>query len=157
MDPRPLKIAAADAPSRAKPSNYPAEFAPRMGGRIKRPLGDQFGLQNFGVNLTRLEPGAQSALLHSHSRQDEFVYVLEGCATLVTEAGEELLNAGDCAGFPAGGLAHMLVNRGPGDVAYLEIGDRSPGDAATYPQDDLKAVTMADGTWSFAHKDGRLY
>ena len=157
MNPRPLKIAAADAPSRSKPSNYPAEFAARMAGRIKKPLGDMFGLKNFGVNLTRLGPGAQSALLHSHSRQDEFVYVLEGCVILVTDLGEDVLNAGDCAGFPAAGLAHMLVNRGASEVVYLEIGDRSTGDEGTYPQDDLKAVMMPDGKWSFAHKDGRPY
>ena len=157
MNPCPLKIAAADAPLRSKPSNYPPEFAARMAGRIKRPLGDLFGLKNFGVNLTRLGPGSQSALLHSHSSQDEFVYVLEGCAVLVTEAGEDVLNAGDCAGFPAAGSAHMLVNRGECDAVYLEIGDRSAGDQGTYPQDDLKAFLMPDGKWSFAHKDGRPY
>ena len=157
MTPRPIKITAADAPVRSKPSNYPPEFAVRMAGRVKRPLGDLFGLKNFGVNLTRLGPGAQSALLHSHSRQDEFVYMLEGCAILVTEAGEEVLNAGDCAGFPAAGTAHMLVNRGISDAVYLEIGDRSAGDEGTYAQDDLKAVMMPDGKWSFAHKDGRPY
>ena len=157
MTPRPIKITAADAPVRSKPSNYPPEFAVRMAGRVKRPLGDLFGLKNFGVNLTRLGPGAQSALLHSHSRQDEFVYMLEGCAILVTEAGEEVLNAGDCAGFPASGTAHMLVNRGISDAVYLEIGDRSAGDEGTYAQDDLKAVMMPDGRWRFAHKDGRPY
>ena len=84
----PLAIAAVAAPPRTKPTNYPEPFASRMAGREKRPLGDLFGLTNFGANLTRLAPGAVSALRHAHSRQDEFVYVLAGQPTLVTDAGE---------------------------------------------------------------------
>ena len=148
---------AANAPPRTKPTNYPPEFACKVAGRLKRPLGDLFGLKNFGVNLTRLAPGAQSALLHRHSRQDEFVYMLEGEAVLVTEECEFVLKPGDCAGFPAGGIAHMLVNRSGLDMVYLEIGDRSPGDEGSYPDDDLQAVMRADGTWGFSHKDGRGY
>src|SRR5437879_2907505 len=89
-----IAIVAAEAPPRTRPSNYPEPFASRMKGREKRPLGDLFDLQNFGVNLTRLAPGAQSALRHAHSRQDEFVYVLEGRPTLVTDAGETALEPG---------------------------------------------------------------
>lgn len=151
----PLSIRAEDAASRR--SYYPGEFAERVARRVKKPLGDVFGLKNFGVNLTRLHPGAQSALLHRHSRQDEFVYVLEGCAVLVTDRGEQVLQAGDCAGFAAQGCAHMLVNRGEVDVVYLEIGDRSAGDECTYPEDDLVAARNSDGTWGFTHKDGRAY
>ena len=154
---RPVALLAAEAPPRARPSNYPEPFFSRMGRREKRPLGDLFGLRNFGVNLTRLLPGGESALLHRHSRQDEFVYVLEGEPTLVTDRGEVRLSPGMCAGFPAQGLAHQLVNRTGRDVVYLEIGDRTPGDEGSYPDDDLQAVLGPDGTWVFAHKDGRPY
>jgi uncharacterized cupin superfamily protein len=109
------------------------------------------------VNLTRLAPGGESALLHRHSRQDEFVYVLEGEPTLVTDRGEVQLAPGMCAGFPAQGLAHQLVNRTDRDVVYLEIGDRTPGDEGTYPVDDLKASLTADGRWIYTRKDGRAY
>ncbi|WP_439541287.1 cupin domain-containing protein [Hyphomicrobium sp.] len=152
-----IAIEAASSPLRTKPSNYPEPFFSRMAGREKRPLGDLFGLKNFGVNLTTLKPGAQSALLHRHSQQDEFIYVLSGTPTLVTDQGEIVLAPGMCAGFPAEGIAHHLVNRSEADVTYLEIGDRSPGDEGTYPADDLKAVLAPDGTWTFAHKDGRAY
>jgi uncharacterized cupin superfamily protein len=153
----PAAIDAAAAPLRARPSNYPEPFASRMAGREKRPLGDVFGLAAFGVNLTRLGPGAQSALRHRHSRQDEFVYVIEGEPTLVTDAGEEVLRPGMCAGFRAGGTAHHLVNRSGRDVVYLEVGDRAKGDEGTYPDDDIQAVMGPDGKWRFAHKDGRPY
>lgn len=147
-------ILAAAVPARQKPSNYPEEFARRMAGREKRALGDAFGLRNFGVNLTRLQPGSVSSLHHRHSRQDEFIYVLEGRPTLVTDAGETLLAPGMCAGFPAGGTAHHLENRSDADVVILEIGDRLAGDAGEYPADDLKAVLDAQGRWRFTRKDG---
>ncbi|WP_457797023.1 cupin domain-containing protein [Methylocystis sp. S23] len=152
-----LAIVASAVAPRSRPSNYPAPFAARVAGREKRALGDVFGLKNFGVNLTRLAPGAQSALLHRHSRQDEFVFILEGAPTLVTEAGERRLAPGMCAGFPAGGLAHHLVNRTDTDALYLEIGDRAPGDGGEYPADDLEARLGPDGRWQFFHKDGRPY
>ena len=144
-------------PPRAKASNYPPQFAVRMAGREKRALGDRFGLKAFGVNLTRLAPGAQSALLHRHTRQEEFLYVLEGEPTLVTDAGEMILRPGLCAGFPAGGTAHHLVNRTQRDVTYLEVGNRVQGDEGIYPSDDLKAATAPDGTWRFTRKDGTPY
>jgi uncharacterized cupin superfamily protein len=153
----PSAITASAAPPRVRPSNYPEPFASRMAQREKRPLGDLFGLKSFGVNLTRLMPGGQSALMHRHSRQDEFVYILEGTATLVSETGETELRPGMCAGFAAGGAAHHLVNRGDGDVVFLEIGDRQQGDEAFYPADDIQAVMGADGKWRFAHKDGTPY
>lgn len=155
---RPRTVVAAEAPLRAKASNYPEIFARRFGGRDKRPLGDLFGLKNFGVNLTRLAPGAMSSLRHAHSLQDEFVYVLAGRAVLITDAGETPLGAGMCAGFPAGtGDAHHLVNRGDEDVWYLEVGDRTPGDVGSYPDDDLQAVKRDDGGWEFRRKDGTAY
>ena len=156
-DERPPAVRALDIAPRAKPSTYPEPFFSRMAGREKRQLGDLFGLGNFGVNLTRLAPGGESALLHRHTRQDEFVYILEGSPTLVTEDGETLLAPGMCAGFPAGGSAHQLVNRTAADVLYLEVGDRTPGDAASYPRDDIQANLGPDGQWLFTHKDGSPY
>lgn len=153
----PLAVEAAAQPPRTRPSNYPEPFFSRMQGREKRPLGDLFGLKSFGVNLTLLRPGGESSVLHRHSRQDEFVYVLAGRPTLVTDAGEIELGPGMCAGFPAGGVAHQLVNRTSEPVTYLEIGDRTPGDEGTYPADDLAAVLGPDGRWVFTHKDGRPY
>jgi uncharacterized cupin superfamily protein len=154
----PKAIRALDAAPRTKPSNYPEPFASRMKGREKRPLGDLFGLRNFGVNLTRLAPGAVSALRHAHSKQDEFVYVLEGHPTLVTDSGETRLEPGMCTGFRAGsGDAHHLHNRTAVEVLYLEVGDRTPGDSVTYPDDDLQAVVGSDGSWRFARKDGTAY
>lgn len=155
--PRARAIPAASAAPRARPSSYPEPFASRMAGREKRPLGDPFGLAAFGVNLTRLRPGAQSALLHRHTRQDEFLFVLEGEPTLVTEAGEVPLRPGMCAGFPGGGEAHHLVNRSVRDAVYLEVGSRDRGDEVSYPEDDLQALLGPDGRWRFARKDGRPY
>lgn len=143
-------------PERATKSNYPEPFASKMSGRSKRPLGDVFGLNNFGVNLTTLEPGAQTALLHRHSRQDELVFVLEGTPTLITSKGEFLLEPGMCAGFAAAGEAHHLINRSEASVVILEIGDRTVGDEVEYPRDDLVAKKTAAG-WEFSHKDGRPY
>jgi len=153
----PLAVEAAATPLRARRSVYPEPFFTMMAGREKRPLGDLFGLRNFGVNLTRLAPGGRSALLHRHTKQDEFVYIVAGSPTLVTDRGETALKPGMCAGFPAGGVAHCLVNRTESDVLYLEVGDRTPGDLGEYPADDLAASLGADGSWRFTHKDGRPY
>lgn len=156
-EPAPVAVTAADVPPRRKPSNYPEPFASMMAGREKRALGDAFGLVHFGVNLTRLAPHAVSALRHAHARQDEFVYVLQGHPTLDTDAGATVLGPGQCAGFRAGtGNAHRLRNDTDQDVIYLEVGDRTPGDAAVYPDDDLTA-RWADGRWQFSHQDGTPY
>jgi len=153
----PTAIVADEVSPRAKRSIYPEQFAVRMVDRVKKPLGDFFGLTNFGVNLTRLAPGALSALRHAHALQDEFIYVLEGSPILVTNIGETQLHPGMCAGFKAGmGDAHQLVNRSRADVVYLEVGDRTAGDVVTYPDDDLQAK-MAEGNWQFSRKDGTLY
>jgi uncharacterized cupin superfamily protein len=150
-------ILAADAPPKAKQSNYPEPFATRMSGRLKRPLGDLFGLTNFGVNHTRLAPGAATALKHHHSRQDEFIYVIAGTPTLVVDGVEHVLEPGMCAGFKAGEPnAHHFVNHTSEEVLLLEVGDRTPGDAVTYPHDDIQA-TLVDGAWRFTHKDGQPY
>lgn len=153
----PVAISAREAPARAKASVYPEPFAARMAGRTRHPLGDLFGLENFGVNLTRLAPGAMSALRHAHARQDEFIYVLEGRPTLHTDGVRTMLAPGMCAGFRAGtGNAHHLINETGEEVVYLEIGDRTAGDSASYPDDDLKAM-LVDDRWQFAHKDGTPY
>ena len=156
-NPARVAIEARAAPPRTTPSNYPLEFAKRMQGREKRSLGSLFGIENFGVNLTALAPGAISALRHSHSRQDEFVYVIQGTPTLRTDEGDTLLAPGMCAGFAAGtGNGHQLLNLSDEAVTYLEIGDRSTGDQAHYPDDDLQAILL-DGRWQYSHKDGRPY
>jgi uncharacterized cupin superfamily protein len=155
-DSKPIAIVARSVAPRARKSNYPEPFASRMEGREKRVLGDVFGLTNFGVNLTRLAPGGSSALRHSHTRQDEFVYILEGAPVLVTDEGETPLEPGMCAGFKAGGSAHHLLNRTDRDVIFLEVGDRTPGDAASYPDDDIQAAHV-DGAWKFTRKDGTPY
>jgi uncharacterized cupin superfamily protein len=153
----PLAILASDAPLRPKPSNYPEPFATQMEGRLKQPLGDLFGLNNFGVNLTRLRPGAVSSLRHAHSKQDEFIYILEGQPTLHTDEGHTPLRPGMCAGFKAGtGNGHRLVNNTVEEVVYLEVGDRTPGDQGSYPDDDIQAQ-LANGVWVFTHKDGKPY
>jgi uncharacterized cupin superfamily protein len=157
MTNKPIAVIATEAPPRAKPSSYPEPFAALVAGRMKRPLGDLFGLKNFGVNLTHLPPGAVSALHHAHSRQDEFIYVLEGEPTLFTDAGAMELRPGMVAGFPASGTAHHLENRTARDCVILEVGDRTEGDEASYPTEDLQAVMGDDGKWRFSHKDGTDY
>ncbi|MGS0891504.1 cupin domain-containing protein [Burkholderia stagnalis] len=151
------RLLAADAPPRTKPSNYPEPFASRMAGREKRPLGDPFGLTQFGVNLTTLAPGAISALHHRHASQDEWVYVVSGEVTLHIGDDTCVMHAGECAGFPAGGLPHHLENRSSGPAVVIEAGSRTEGDAVDYPSDDLAALRDAGGRWKFAHKDGRPY
>lgn len=154
---KPLAVTAAEVPARTRPSVYPKPFASRMAGREKRPLGDLFGLTNFGVNLTRLAPNAASALRHAHTKQDEFVYILQGRPTLHTDEGRTLLSPGMCAGFKAGtGNGHHLINETTEEVLYLEVGDRTPGDEGSYPDDDLKAL-LVDGKWKFVHRDGTPY
>jgi uncharacterized cupin superfamily protein len=136
-------------------SSYPAPFAEVCGGRGKRALGNEVGLTHFGVNLTRLDPGAASALRHWHTREDEFVYVLEGELTLVTDAGEQAIGPGMAAGFPAGVAdGHHLVNRTDRPALYLEIGDRSDEDEVYYPDVDL-FVTRRD--YVFRHRSGEPY
>ena len=103
-------------------------------------------------------PGAISALSHHHSKQDEFIYILEGTATLLQGDDEYQMSPGDCMGFKAGaGVASQLVNRSSEPMVYLEVGDRTVGDEVDYPGDDLKATQQMNGMWKFTHKDGRLY
>ncbi len=136
---------------------YPSGLAEGFEGRIKRALGDAGGLTQFGVNLTTLEPGAASAHRHWHRREDEFVYILEGEVTLVTDAGEETLAPGMAAAFPAGEQnAHQLINRGGVPATYLEIGTRSLDDDVVYPDVDLHLEKRA-GRRAFVRKSGEPY
>lgn len=152
-----MAVTALDVPPRTKPSLYPEEFATRVAGRVKRQLGERFGLTNFGVNLTTLPPGAASALRHAHTKQDEFIHVLCGHPTLITNEGRTRLAPGMCAGFKAGtGNAHCLINETGVEVVYLEVGDRTAGDEVSYPDDDLVAK-FVDGGWAFFHKNGEPY
>lgn len=134
---------------------YPEPYKAVVDGRFKRKLGDAFGLTNFGVNLTRLEPGAASALRHWHTKQDEFIYMLEGELVLYTDAGREVLKPGMVAGFKAGvPNGHHLVNESKAPAVYLEIGDRTPGDGGRYPEADLQLDYVGDER-RLTHKDGR--
>ncbi len=137
-------------------SSYPEPFRSRMGARVKRRLGEACGLTKFGVNLVTLPPAGQSALRHWHTLEDEFVYVLEGEVVLITNAGEQVLRAGECAGYPAGKAdGHHFINRSDRPARYLEIGNRNPADIAYYPDDDLAYADNASG--ALVHKDGRPY
>ena len=138
-------------------SNYPEKFKGMVAGRLKQRLGSAAGLNNFGVNLVHLEPGISSALRHWHTREDEFIYILEGELTLITNTGEQILGAGMAAGFPAGEAdGHHLVNCSSKVAVYLEIGDRRSDDEVYYPDNDLVARRTKNGTL-FAHKDGTAY
>lgn len=151
-------ISAKSIPAPMGKTIYPQPYASLVEGRLKRKLGDFFGLTNFGVNLTDLSPGAMSALAHSHSQQDEFIFVLEGTPTLLLGKEEFILHPGECYGLKAGtGIAHQLVNQSHENVTYLEIGDRTKGDEVEYPNDDLKATQSTNGLWTLMHKDGRPY
>ncbi len=146
----------AEVPAR-EGTSYPEPFKDPCRARIKRVLGDALGLGNFGVNLVTLPPGAGSAQRHWHSHEDEFVYVVAGELTLVTEDGEQLLAAGQVAGFPAGRAdGHHLVNKGAAPATYLEVGDRSAEDVCSYPDIDLHLAPSPDGP-VFTNKKGERY
>lgn len=149
------KIELATVPMRHG-TRYPPPYDLPCRNRQRWQLGDAAGLSQFGVNLLRLPPGAWSSQRHWHSAEDEFVYVLEGELVLVTDAGEELLHPGDCAGFPAGDPnGHHLVNRSAADAVVLEIGSRAPAsDATTYPGIDL---AFDAGATDYRHLDGTPY
>lgn len=138
-------------------SIYPEPMRQRVAGRQKQALGNACGLSQFGVNLTTLPPGAESSLRHWHTQEDEFVYVLSGSLVLVSDAGEQTLQAGQCAGFPAGsGDGHHFINRSDAPAQYLEIGSRNAADCVHYPDDDLQLLPGAEG-YQILHKDGRPY
>jgi uncharacterized cupin superfamily protein len=142
-----------DQAPRRDGTGYPEPFAAPCAGRSRRKLGDAAGLTQFGVNLQRLPPGQWSSQRHWHSHEDEFVWVVEGEVVLVTDAGEEVLRAGDCAGFRAGDPdGHHLQNRSDRDALLLEVGGRVEADVTTYPDIDLKALGDL-----YVHRDGSPY
>ena len=136
---------------------YPPELSIGFEGRIKRALTEALGLEQFGVNLTTLEPGAKSSHRHWHKVEDECVYILSGTATLVTDEGDTVLTAGMAAGFPAGEAnAHHLINRGAEPVTFLEIGTRSADEVATYADVDLHGIKTG-GLFRFFRKSGEPF
>lgn len=152
-----IAMNAADVEKRTGTS-YPEPFRKDVAGRSKRMLGDVYGLTNYGVNLVELSPGAWSSQRHWHTREDEFVYVLAGELTLVTDDGEEVLAAGMMAGFRAGARnGHHLVNRSDSLASYLEIGDRIADDEVFYPDIDLQLVPDNEGGRVFTRRDGTPY
>jgi uncharacterized cupin superfamily protein len=139
-------------------TSYPEAFRAGNQQRWNRRLGDHAGLTNYGVNMTRIVPGGQSSHRHAHSRQDEFIVVMQGTVELETNAGVEVLKPGMCAGFPAGtGNAHRFVNRSADDVLLMVIGDRTAGDEVSYPDIDMHGMPGPDGKLRFTHKDGTPY
>jgi uncharacterized cupin superfamily protein len=153
----PAGVAAADGdPTSFFPAavGYPPE---RVRGRERRALGDALGLTQFGVNQVRLPPGTWSAMRHWHMHEDEFVYVLDGEVTLVTNAGRQVLRAGEAAGFPAGKAdGHQLLNESSRDAIYLEVGRRAGSEMCVYSDVDL---THSYGPWgsAFRHRNGETY
>jgi uncharacterized cupin superfamily protein len=148
----PLSVAESNATS------YPEPYRAANQKRWNRRLGDHAGLTNFGVNLTRIVSGGQSSARHWHSRQDEFVYVLSGTVMLETDAGEQELKPGTCAGFPAGAAdGHRFVNRSNEDVLLLVVGDRTADDDIAYPDIDMQAHLQPDGKYRFRRKDGSSF
>jgi uncharacterized cupin superfamily protein len=141
--------------SESKGSSYPAPYHLAAGERVRRRLGEGGSLSDFGVNLLHLPPGAWSSQRHWHSHEDEFVWVLEGEVVLITDEGEEILRAGDCAAFPKNAPnGHNLVNKGPQTAVCLEVGTRSGDDVCVYPDIDMR-IDSRDGRYT--HMDGTPY
>ena len=139
-------------------TSYPEPYRSGDQQRWNRRLGDHAGLRNFGVNFTRIVPGGQSSHRHAHTRQDEFIYVLQGDVELETNTGVQRLRSGMCVGFPAGtGNAHRFVNRSGEDVLLLMVGDRTPGDEVLYPDIDMHDRMQEDGGHTFTRRDGTPY
>ena len=154
---RPPALDPGKVPALVGSRSYPELFRAAIAGRERGALSDPLGLTKLGVGLTRLAPGSASAQRHWHSKQDEFVFVVEGELTLVTDGGEQVLGTGMAAGFPAGEAdGHMLVNKSDRDAVYLEVGDRTPGDEVDYPDIDM-LVRRIDGEPRFVHNDGTPY
>ena len=138
-------------------TNYPEPFNRAVAGRSRKRLGNAAGLDQFGVNLTTLKPGAASALRHWHEKEDELVYVLEGEVVLIEDDGETVLKSGDAAGFKANVRnGHHLVNKSSRDAVYLEIGTRAQHERAEYPDVDLLVIRDEQGA-RYTHKDGKPY
>ena len=139
-------------------TDYPDPYRETVVTRRKRVLGDVFGLTRYGVNLVELSPGTWSSQRHWHTHEDEFVFVVSGELTLITDAGEQILTTGMVAGFPAGDSnGHHLINKSDEVASYLEIGDRNPQDGAFYPDIDLLYKVNEEGEHEFTNRDGVPY
>lgn len=154
-----MKIMRVDAVPETIGTGYPPQYNEPCRERGARRLALALGLTQFGVNLTRLPPGAWASQRHWHSHEDEFVYMLDGELVLIDDSGERILHAGDIAGFPAGvGNGHHLVNRSDAEASYLVVGSRSMDDAVTYPDVDLHSpagrYAPQAGQPAFTRKDG---
>lgn len=135
-------------------SIYPEPYAAMMVGRSSLRLGQAGGLTQFGVNLVTLEPGALSSLRHWHLNEDEFVMVTEGECFMITDAGEEIMRAGDCAAFPAGRAdGHHFINRSDRPARFLVVGSKAPRETATYSDVDMM-IEIENGAARFTYKDG---
>jgi uncharacterized cupin superfamily protein len=138
-------------------STYPEPFKRVVAGRERKRLGNAAGLDQFGVNLTTLKPGAASSLRHWHEKEDELVYMLEGEVVLIENGGETVLGPGDAAGFKANVRnGHHLVNESARDAVYLEIGTRFTHERAEYPDVDMVMIRDDKGG-HYSHKDGKPY
>jgi uncharacterized cupin superfamily protein len=138
-------------------TGYPPPFDRVVVGRERKRLGNAGGLDQFGVNLTTLKPGAASALRHWHEQEDELVFILQGEATLIEDGGEIVLRPGDAAGFKANSRnGHQLVNKSTRDVVYLEVGARAKYERVDYPDVDLMVVRDDKGM-RYTHKNGEPY
>jgi uncharacterized cupin superfamily protein len=138
-------------------TGYPDPFRQAVLGRERKRLGNAVGLDQFGVNLSRLRPGAASSQRHWHQNEDEFVYVLEGELVLCEDGGETVLKPGDAAGWKAGVQnGHCLINRTSRDAVYLEIGSRAARETANYPDVDMRAERDDKGM-RYVRKDGTPY
>ncbi|MCA0417590.1 MAG: cupin domain-containing protein [Proteobacteria bacterium] len=135
-------------------STYPTHLQEPVRGRRKRRLGLQAGLRKLSVVHVELPPGAASSLKVWQSHEDEYVLVLAGEATLVTDASEEILKPGQSAGFPAGqAIGHQIVNRGITPLVFIEVGTIADENVSTYPDDDLLQVPDGRGR-RFVRHDG---
>ena len=138
-------------------TGYPEPFRQAVAGRSRKRLGNAVGLDQFGVNLTTLKPGAWSSQRHWHMAEDELIYMLEGEVVLCEDSGETVLKPGDAAGWKANAPnGHCLINRGSCDAVYLEIGTRAKRDRASYP--DIDMINEKDETGvRYLHKSGEPY
>jgi uncharacterized cupin superfamily protein len=138
-------------------SHYPQPYRQAVAGRERQRLGNAVGLSQFGVNLTRLKPGAASSQRHWHAYEDELIYMLDGEAVLCEDGGETVLRAGDCAGWKAGvANGHCLVNRSDRDAVFLEVGTRAPRERVDYPDIDMRVERDEHGG-RYVHKSGEPY
>ena len=133
---------------------YPAPYDAEVAGRTSLRLGDAGGLTQFGVNIVILAPGAKSSMRHWHLNEDEFVMIIQGCCTMLQDAGPTIMQVGDCAAFPAGNSdGHCFINHTDTEARFLVVGSKAKAETATYSDVDLQ-VHQAGGVNRFTYKDG---